>query len=118
LRVIRFPEAPVDARVILGPDWCYRQVNAAAERDLKRPAASLLGRCIWDEYPLLVDTPLGTSMHHVMRTRESYRARQSSPMDPALVLLTTIEPADGGGIAIIYRTIPKAAERRVSHFGT
>lgn len=119
LRVIRFPEAHPqrDARVVLGPDWRYLAVNPAAERDLNRTAASLIGRCIWDEYQMLEETPLGTSLRYVMATREPYRARQSSPLRPDHLILTTIAPDPCGGISITYRNLKKAAERR-KDYGT
>lgn len=105
-RVVRFPEArDTAARVVLGTDWRYQQVTPAAAAALGRSVTSLIGRSIWEEYPILEDTPLGTVLRYVMETRSPYDARQPSPLDRATDIITTAAPVEGGGISIEFRIV-------------
>ena len=47
-------ESITDAYYSLDAAWCFTYVNKEAERLLNRTRASLLGKCLWDEYPELV----------------------------------------------------------------
>jgi PAS domain S-box-containing protein len=40
-----------DGFMVLDRDWCFTYANAAAERILNRPAAEIIGRNHWEEYP-------------------------------------------------------------------
>ncbi|TVR50501.1 MAG: PAS domain S-box protein, partial [Puniceicoccaceae bacterium] len=44
-------ESITDAVFTLDPEWRFTYLNAEAERLLRRDRASLLGRCVWDEFP-------------------------------------------------------------------
>ena len=49
----RIPEA----FIALDPEWRFCYLNAEAERLLGTPRSLLLGRGLWESYPLAVDTP-------------------------------------------------------------
>lgn len=51
-------ESITDAYYSLDAEWRFTYVNREAERVLERPRESLLGKCLWDEYPELVGTVL------------------------------------------------------------
>jgi signal transduction histidine kinase len=42
--------------LLLCSDWTIDHVNTQFERDVGRPRAELMGRCLWDEFPLLRGT--------------------------------------------------------------
>jgi diguanylate cyclase (GGDEF)-like protein len=48
----------------------YTWVNVAAERLLERPAAELLGRNVWEEFPDLRDSPLEKTYRAARETRQ------------------------------------------------
>ena len=113
-RLVRFPEAGPSTlpSVALDAHWRYIRVNAAAEKDLGKTAAELVGRVIWDVWPGLRESPIGLSMLNVMETRESYIARQGNFIYPDKDIVTDITPVSGGGIRVLYRVVPRAQKAR------
>ena len=51
-------ESITDAFYSLGEDWAFGYVNGVAEKLLQRTREDLIGKCIWDEYPDLLRTPV------------------------------------------------------------
>jgi PAS domain S-box-containing protein len=51
LRLMQTLENISDAFFLLNADFTFAYVNAEAERILRRPRASLEGRCLWEELP-------------------------------------------------------------------
>ena len=52
--------------LLLCSDWMIEHVNTQFERDVGRPRAELIGRCLWDEFPLLRGTPFETEVRAAM----------------------------------------------------
>ncbi|WP_434387102.1 ATP-binding protein [Melittangium boletus] len=50
-----------DGLFAVDADWRITFVNSVAERLFGRPREALLGRMLWTEFPLLLDTPFGTA---------------------------------------------------------
>jgi PAS domain S-box-containing protein len=56
-------ESITDAFIALDRDWRFTYVNAAAERAFQRPRSTLMGRCVWAEFPEVA----GSSFEHEYR---------------------------------------------------
>jgi PAS domain S-box-containing protein len=50
-RSTRVLESITDAFFVLDHEWCFSYLNGAAERLLDRSRSSILGTCIWSEFP-------------------------------------------------------------------
>lgn len=50
-----------DAVYILDNNWCFRYLNAEAEKLIERTSQDLLGKCIWDEFPEACGSIIETS---------------------------------------------------------
>ena len=49
-------ESITDAFYTLDREWCFTFVNTEAERVLRRSRQELIGKCLWDVYPLSLST--------------------------------------------------------------
>ncbi len=58
-----------DAIIAIDTNWRYTYINQRAERLLKRPAASLMGKKIWDEYSDDSVTPFRIAYEQAMKTQ-------------------------------------------------
>jgi two-component system, cell cycle sensor histidine kinase and response regulator CckA len=58
---------------VLGFDWTYVYLNAAACQHGRRPREELLGRTMMECYPGIENTPLFATLERVMRTRRGER---------------------------------------------
>jgi PAS domain S-box-containing protein len=56
--LVRFLEAMPAAFCFLDAEWCFRHVNAEAERLIGRPREQLLGRSLWDAVPDLLGSDI------------------------------------------------------------
>ncbi len=56
-----------DALVVIDATWHYVYFNSEAERLLGRPRAEVIGKNLWDVFPLELATPLHDRMQHTMR---------------------------------------------------
>lgn len=55
-----------DVLYTLNRDWRFTFVNREAEKLWNRSAASLIGKSIWDEFPMGINTPAYGQMQHSM----------------------------------------------------
>jgi diguanylate cyclase (GGDEF)-like protein/PAS domain S-box-containing protein len=56
-----------DAYYALDTEWRFTYVNRHAAQVLDRPVDDLLGRCVWDEFPGALNSPLETNYRRAMR---------------------------------------------------
>jgi PAS domain S-box-containing protein len=58
-----------DGFLALDRDWRFTYINAAAERLMGRPAAELIGKSYWDEYPAALGTAVETNFYRAVTER-------------------------------------------------
>ncbi|SDQ00966.1 PAS domain S-box-containing protein [Mucilaginibacter sp. OK268] len=68
-----FIESITDSFFIIDNDWRFVRVNAAFEKVWGKPRAELLGKVIWDLFPLLIDTPFETAYRDAQTKQESVK---------------------------------------------
>lgn len=68
-----------DAIVALDDQWRYTYVNHAAELLLRRKRCSLLGECLWEQYPDLLDTPAEEHLRRAAQLRIALKFEQFLP---------------------------------------
>ena len=68
-----FIESITDSFFIIDNDWRFVRVNAAFEKVWGKPRAQLLGKVIWDLFPLLIDTPFETAYRDAQTKQESVK---------------------------------------------
>ncbi|MDZ8051416.1 MAG: PAS domain S-box protein [Aulosira sp. ZfuVER01] len=56
-------ESMTDAFYSLDRDWCFTYINSCAERILGQPRHELLGKNIWEQYPVFTDTVVYQQYH-------------------------------------------------------
>ncbi|WP_181421978.1 hybrid sensor histidine kinase/response regulator [Halomonas sp. LBP4] len=70
-RLTRSLENMSDAFHLLDKDWRFSYLNHQAERVLQRPAAELLGRNVWEEFPEARGSEAWPRYHSAVETGES-----------------------------------------------
>ena len=78
-RMLDLLESMSDGFVSIGEDWCYQYVNHRAGEMLGRPAADLVGKNIWSEFPELVGQPVQRAAEKAMRERVMVRLEEYFP---------------------------------------
>jgi len=68
-----FIESITDSFFIIDNNWRFVRVNAAFEKVWGKPRAELLGKVIWDLFPLLIDTPFETAYRDAQTKQESVK---------------------------------------------
>jgi signal transduction histidine kinase len=58
-----------DSFCMLDHDYCITYMNPAATRVTAAMSISLLGKCLWDLYPMVLGTQLETNFRHAMEAR-------------------------------------------------
>jgi PAS domain S-box-containing protein len=58
-----------DAFFTYDDQWRYTFVNAAGERFAQTPKEEMLGKCVWDVFPEVVDTPVQAAMLRAVSER-------------------------------------------------
>ena len=76
-RPVEVIERVTDAFFALDREWRFTYLNAAAEELLGRPAETLLGATVWEEFPEITDTAFYDAFHASIDKNEpqSVRAR-------------------------------------------
>ncbi|GHE20389.1 hybrid sensor histidine kinase/response regulator [Halomonas urumqiensis] len=92
-----------DAFYLLDKDWCFSYLNHQAGHVLRRPAAELLGRNVWDEFPGARDSELWPCYHTAVETGE---AQQFTFYFPPLAHWFEVNAYPGEeGLAVYFRTV-------------
>ncbi len=65
-----------DGFIVLDSEWNYQFVNTAACKLLGRDAESLIGKCIWTEFPEVVGQPSYINYHKAFETQEYQYVRE------------------------------------------
>ena len=99
-----------DGFAVLDGDYRYTWVNARAEEILRRPAAALLGRTLWECFPGVEGTPLGQAMRRAME-RGAPESLEARSVALGRWIDARIYPAPGGrgGITVLFQDV---TERR------
>lgn len=103
LEILKILERIGDAYIAFDTEWRYRYVNEKAAQLARKPAAELLGRCVWDEFPEAVHTAFFTELHRSMREQisidfENYYAPLGKWFE------NSVYPSPSG-VAVFYRDI-------------
>jgi PAS domain S-box-containing protein len=59
-------ESMTDGFYALNRDWCFTYINSCGERILGKTRNELLGKNIWEQYPVLVNTSVDTQYHRAI----------------------------------------------------
>jgi PAS domain S-box-containing protein len=78
-RVQNILESITDAFFALDDEWRFSYMNAAAERLLDRPASTLLGNSVWEEFPEAVGSTFETMYRRAVGARETVEFREFFP---------------------------------------
>ncbi|OUL24236.1 PAS domain S-box protein [Nostoc sp. 106C] len=62
-QVITILESMTDAFYTLDRDWCFTYINSCGERILGKSRDELLGKNIWEQYPVLANTQVYEQYH-------------------------------------------------------
>ncbi len=68
-RIQNILESITDAFFALDRDWRFTYLNHRAEQMLARSRPELIGKCIWDQFPEMLGTPIDKHLHKVAETR-------------------------------------------------
>jgi PAS domain S-box-containing protein len=115
-RVTDILESINDAFVALDREWRYTYVNRRAEAATGRSAASLLGKCIWEEFPRLVQTEFYEQAQRAASEQVPVRFEHSLPGAERWAEISMYPTPDG--VALFSRdvTARKQAERTREDF--
>ncbi|WP_374047056.1 PAS domain-containing protein [Massilia sp. YIM B02443] len=95
-----------EAHCVLGPDCHILVLNAAAERQLGRQRATLLGRSYLEAFPWMVDSPVERACRRVVEDGVEQHFtyhRKGGGFDVRLEI--DAYPTDEGGVALFWRDV-------------
>ncbi|MBW8769180.1 MAG: PAS domain S-box protein [Gemmatimonadetes bacterium] len=103
-----------DAMLVFDPEWRLVFVNAAARafvQRLGRDADAMLGRVVWDEFPLLADSNLQRALRRAAHERTPVEHNEHDP-GRGLWLQVRGVPTPEGGLATFIQdvTVARSAE--------
>ncbi|MEP6775765.1 MAG: PAS domain S-box protein [Chloroflexota bacterium] len=100
-RAIAILENMTEAFITLDTAWCFVYMNLSAEQLLHRSREELLGKNIWNEFPMMVDSVMYKQYHAVITKRTPARFETFYPM---LKIWAEVHayPIDGGLIAYFH----------------
>jgi PAS domain S-box-containing protein len=102
-------ESVADAFYALDRDWKYVVFNRAAEEYFGVPRDVIIGRNIWDIFPIGIGTPFETACRAAMDDKVSSTFETPSRLRPDRIVELRILPMRGGGVAV---SISDVTERR------
>jgi diguanylate cyclase (GGDEF)-like protein/putative nucleotidyltransferase with HDIG domain len=89
-------EASGEAFYALDGEWRFTFVNERAEQLLQRPAAELLGRNLWEEFPDAIDSVLHDEFHGAVSERRPVEfLNRYEPLEPEWFSVRAVPHADG-----------------------
>jgi PAS domain S-box-containing protein len=102
-----------DAFFALDRQWRFTYLNEQAERLLDRPAESLVGRSVWEEFPEAVDTVFETQYRQAMESQETVAFEEYYP--PLAAWFEVRAYPSETGLSVYFRDVSdrKANERRL-----
>ncbi|WP_152040764.1 PAS domain S-box protein [Salinigranum salinum] len=102
-----------DAFFALDRQWRFTYLNEQAERLLDRPAESLVGRSLWEEFPEAVDTVFETQYRQAMESQETVAFEEYYP--PLAAWFEVRAYPSETGLSVYFRDVSerKANERRL-----
>src|SRR5438874_3192430 len=111
-------DAVLEGFQIIGPDWRYLHLNAAAASHGRRPAGELLGRTMMECYPGIENSDLFVLLRRCMSERSSHTLENAFTFPDGLVghFELRIEPVPQGVCVLsIDVSARKQAEERLRH---
>jgi PAS domain S-box-containing protein len=103
-------ESISDAYYAVDRDWRIVMFNGSAEDFFGTPRGEILGRNLWDLYPLGRDTEFGQLLQWVMRERKPGRLTAPSAMREGRTVEVRISPLGEEGIGVSLDDITDRAE--------
>jgi PAS domain S-box-containing protein len=101
-------ESITDAFLVVDADWRFTYFNPQGERVLGRPAADMLGKVLWDEYPGLIGGEFERMYRRAVAERVAGSATAFYP-DHGRWYEIRAYPAAGGGLSIYFRDVTERA---------
>jgi len=105
-----------DAMLVFDPEWHLVFANAAARdflRRLGRDADALVGRVVWDEFPLLADSDLQKALRRAASERRPVERTEHDP-GRGLWLHVRGVPTPEGGLATFIQDVTIARNAELS----
>jgi len=93
-----------DGFALLDAQWRFTRINRNAEFILRRQSGSLLGRCLWEEYPELLGTTAEQTCRRVMEERVAHESQEYLPFLGGWFQGRCF-PSPDGGIFVLFRNI-------------
>ncbi|QOY35418.1 PAS domain S-box protein [Anaerobacillus isosaccharinicus] len=59
-----------DGICVLDRDWNFLFLNNAAEKFIERSKENMIGKCVWEEFPVLVELPIFSYYQYAMENQE------------------------------------------------
>jgi PAS domain S-box-containing protein len=79
-RTTRILESITDAFYVVDREWRYTYLNAQAERYFGRTRESMLGKVLWEEFPVLVGSQFGAHYRLAMEENRQVHFEDLSPV--------------------------------------
>ncbi|MGO9942155.1 MAG: MASE1 domain-containing protein [Rhodoblastus sp.] len=98
-----------DGFYALDAQWRFAYFNAQAERLLKKNHEDVLGRCIFDVFPKLRETPVQAHYRQVMEGKQAINFECISPISDQWTNFS-VYPTREGGISVYFRDISDQKE--------
>ncbi len=110
-----------DAFFALDRNWRFTYVNSKAEQLLFRANEELIGKCIWDEFPELVDSTLYQEYHRAVNSQVTVQFEELYP--PLEIWLEVRAYPYPDGLSVYFRDVTtrkktEAALLERSHLST
>ena len=102
-RISAILESITDAFYALDREWRYTYVNRQAEQYYGRDKASLLGRSIWEVFPVLINAESYKQYHHAMHDNVPVHFELHSPTTHRWIEIHAYPSAQG--LSVFFRDI-------------
>jgi PAS domain S-box-containing protein len=95
------------------PQWRFIYINAAAERMFERRRADLLGKILWDEFPLLTETVLEDGFRLAVATQRSIVIEGQIRSMPTWVSASAYPSEEGLAVYLRDITVERAERQQL-----
>ncbi|MFC7513562.1 EAL domain-containing protein [Herbaspirillum sp. GCM10030257] len=102
-----------DGFVLLDQDWHVSYMNGMAERMLKKPRSSVLGKVVWDEFPELVESRIYRECQRAVATASAVESEFFSPLVDRWFEVKVYPSEDGVSVYVRDITERKNAESEI-----
>jgi PAS domain S-box-containing protein len=104
-------ESITDAFFALDREWRFTFLNSAAERQMQRTRAEVIGTVIWDEFPAMADGIFRSEFESVLAENRKVSFEETYPPTGALLSLNAYPSAEGLAVYFQDITVQRATQR-------